>query len=56
VKESALAARAKAKKDADDKFMADAEATAQQMMAADAVRRAAQAANLSDAPAARDRR
>jgi hypothetical protein len=50
VKESALAARAKAKKDADDKFMADAEATAKQMMAADAVRRAAQAANLSDAP------
>ena len=50
VKEAALAARAKAKKDADDKFMADAEATAKQMMAADAVRRAAQAANLSDAP------
>jgi hypothetical protein len=50
VKESALAARAKAKKEADDKFMADAETTAKQMMAADAVRRAAQAANLSDAP------
>ena len=50
VKESALAARAKAKKDADDKFMADAEATAKQMIAADEVRRAAQAANLSDAP------
>jgi hypothetical protein len=50
VKEAALAARAKAKKEADDKFMADAEATAKQMMAADAVRRAAQAANLSDAP------
>ena len=50
VKESALAARAKVKKDADDKFMADAEATAKQMMAADAVRRTAQAANLSDAP------
>jgi hypothetical protein len=50
VKESALAARAKAKKDADDKFMSDALATAQQMMAADEVRRAAQAANLSDAP------
>jgi hypothetical protein len=50
LKESALAARAKAKKDADDIFMADAEATAKQMMAADAVRRAAQAANLSDAP------
>ena len=30
--------------------MADAEATANQMMAADEVRRAAQAANLSDAP------
>jgi hypothetical protein len=50
VKEAALAARAKAKKDADDKFMSDAEATAKQMMAADEVRRAAQAANLSDAP------
>jgi hypothetical protein len=50
VKEAALAARAQAKKDADDKFMADAESTAKQMMAADAVRRAAQAANLSDAP------
>ncbi|WP_213735621.1 hypothetical protein [Bradyrhizobium sp. dw_411] len=50
VKEAALAARAKAKKDADDKFMTDAMATAKQMMAADEVRRAAQAANLSDAP------
>jgi hypothetical protein len=50
VKESALAARAKAKKEADDSFMADAETTANQMMAADNVRRAAQAANLSDAP------
>jgi hypothetical protein len=50
VKESALAARAKAKKEADDKFMTDAMATANQMMAADEVRRAAQAANLSDAP------
>jgi hypothetical protein len=50
VKEAALAARAKAKKDADDKFMGDAMATAKQMMAADEVRRAAQAANLSDAP------
>jgi len=50
VKEAALAARAKAKKDADSKFMADAEATARQMIAADEVRRAAQAANLSDAP------
>ncbi len=50
VKEAALAARAKAKKDADDKFMTDAMATAKQMMAADEVRRTAQAANLSDAP------
>ena len=50
VKESALAARAKAKKDADDKFMGDAEAMAKQVMAADEVRRVAQAANLSDAP------
>jgi hypothetical protein len=50
VKPAALAARAKAKKDADDKFMANAEATARQMMAADEIRRAAQAANLSDAP------
>jgi hypothetical protein len=50
VKEAALAARAKAKKDADDKFMGDAMSTAKQMMAADEVRRAAQAANLSDAP------
>ena len=45
-----MAARAKAKKEADDKFMTDAMATAKQMMAADEVRRAAQAANLSDAP------
>jgi hypothetical protein len=50
MKEAALAARAKAKKEADDKFMTDAMATAKQMMAADEVRRAAQAANLSDAP------
>lgn len=50
VKEAALAARAKAKKEADDKFMADAMDTAKQMTAADEVRRAAQAANLSDAP------
>jgi hypothetical protein len=50
VKEAALAARAKAKKEADDKFMGDAMATAKQMIAADEVRRAAQAANLSDAP------
>ena len=50
VKDAALAARAKAKKEADEKFMTDAEETARQVMAADAVRRAAQAANLSDAP------
>jgi hypothetical protein len=49
-KESALAARAKAKKDADEKFFKDAEATAKQIIAADEVRRAAQAASLSDAP------
>jgi hypothetical protein len=50
VTQAALAARAKAKKEADDKFMSDADAMAKQMMAADEVRRAAQAANLSDAP------
>jgi hypothetical protein len=50
VKEAALAARAKAKKEADEKFLGDAMATAKQMIAADEVRRAAQAANLSDAP------
>jgi hypothetical protein len=50
VKEAALTAQAKAKKAADDKFMGDAMATAKQMIAADEVRRAAQAANLSDAP------
>jgi hypothetical protein len=50
VTQAALAARAKAKKDSDDKFMSDADAMARSMMAADEVRRAAQAANLSDAP------
>ena len=50
VKEAVLAARAKAKKDADEKFLRDAEATAKQIIAADEVRRAAQAASLSDAP------
>jgi hypothetical protein len=50
VKDSVLAARAKAKKDTDDNFFKNAEATAKQMIAADEVRRAAQAANLSDAP------
>jgi len=48
--ETALAARAKAKREADQKFLRDAEATAMQVIAADAARRAAQAANLSDAP------
>ena len=50
VKEAALAARAKAKKEADDKFMSDAAAMAKQVIAADEARRVAQAANLSDAP------
>jgi len=50
MKESALAARAKAKKEADDRFFSDAAAAAKQIIAADEVRRAAQAANLSDAP------
>ena len=50
VKESVLAARAKAKKDADDKFMKDAEAMTKQVIADDAARRKAQAATLSDAP------
>lgn len=50
VKEAALAARARAKKEADEKFFRDAQATAQQLIAADGARRVAQAANLSDAP------
>jgi hypothetical protein len=50
VKPAALAARAKAKKDADDRFFKDAEATAKTFIAADEARRAAQATNLSDAP------
>jgi hypothetical protein len=49
VKESALAARAKVKKEADGRFFADAEAAAKQIIAADEVRRVAQAASLSDA-------
>ncbi|GLH82302.1 hypothetical protein SSBR45G_72110 [Bradyrhizobium sp. SSBR45G] len=48
--EAALAARAKAKKDADDRFMADAAAMAKQVIAADEVRRATQAGAMSDAP------
>ncbi|QAU43898.1 hypothetical protein [Bradyrhizobium guangzhouense] len=50
VKESVLAARAKAKKDADDQFMRDAAAMTKQVLAEDAIRRKAQAAALSDAP------
>ncbi|MCK1393225.1 hypothetical protein [Bradyrhizobium sp. 1] len=50
VKEAVLAARAKAKKDADDKFMQDADAMVKQVIAADEVRRKAQAATLSDTP------
>jgi hypothetical protein len=50
VRESALAARAKAKKEADQKFFKDAEIAAKQIIAADEVRSAAQAASLSDAP------
>jgi hypothetical protein len=50
VKEAVLAARGKAKKEADEKFLRDAEATAKQIIAADEIRRAAQAASLSDAP------
>lgn len=50
VKESALAARAKAKKEADEKFFSDAEAAARQVIAADEARRKVQAAALSDAP------
>jgi hypothetical protein len=48
--EAALAARARAKKEADAKFLTDAAAMAKQIIAADEVRRVAQAANLSDAP------
>jgi hypothetical protein len=50
VKEAALAARARAKKQADDKFMSDAAAMAKQVIAADEARRVAQAASLSDEP------
>jgi len=48
--QAALAARARAKKDADDKFTSDADAMVKKVMAEDEARRAAQAANLSDAP------
>lgn len=50
LKESALAARAKAKKEADEKFFKDAEAEAKQIIAADEARRKVQAAAFSDAP------
>jgi hypothetical protein len=48
--EAALAARARAKKEADEKFLKDAAAMAKQVIAADEVRRVAQAAGLSDEP------
>lgn len=50
VKESALAARAKAKKEADERFLGDALGAAQQLIAADEARRKTQAASLSDTP------
>lgn len=50
VKESAMAARAKAKKEVDAKFMSDAAAMAKQIIAADQARQVAQAGGLSDAP------
>ncbi|MCP3474361.1 hypothetical protein NLM33_29015 [Bradyrhizobium sp. CCGUVB1N3] len=50
VKESVLAARAKAKKDADDQFMKDADQMVKDVLAADEVRRKTQAATLSDTP------
>jgi len=57
VSPAGMAARAKAKKDADDKFMSDADAMVKKVMAEDEARRAAQSANMSDAPlhAAADR-
>lgn len=48
--EAAIAARIKAKKEADEKFMRDAEAMAKQVITADEARRKVQAAALSDAP------
>lgn len=47
---AALAARARAKKQADDNFMKEAMSTATALIAADNVRRAQQAANLSNTP------
>jgi hypothetical protein len=48
--EAALAARARAKKEADEKFFKDAETAARQVIAADEARRKVQAAALSDTP------
>ncbi|BBO09357.1 hypothetical protein QIH93_39600 [Bradyrhizobium ottawaense] len=50
VRDSALAARAKAKKEADARFLGDALGAAQQLIAADEARRKTQAAALSDTP------
>jgi catechol 2,3-dioxygenase-like lactoylglutathione lyase family enzyme len=50
VSPAGLAARARAKKEADDKFNSDADAMVKKVLAEDAARRTAQAANLSDAP------
>jgi hypothetical protein len=50
VKDSALAARAKAKKEADEKFLGDALGAAKQLITADEARRKVQASALSDAP------
>ncbi|MGY4510914.1 hypothetical protein [Bradyrhizobium sp. USDA 3650] len=50
VKDSALAARARAKKEADEKFLGDALGAAKQLITADEARRKVQAAALSDAP------
>lgn len=48
--EAAIATRIKAKKEADEKFMRDAEAMARQVITADEARRKVQSAALSDAP------
>ncbi|WP_063685898.1 hypothetical protein [Bradyrhizobium stylosanthis] len=48
--EAALAARLKAKKEADEKFFSDALGAAKQLITADEARRKVQAAALSDAP------
>jgi len=48
--EAALAARLKAKKEADEKFLSDALGAAKQLITADEARRKVQAAALSDAP------